>query len=106
MSRKITCIEHNYRQKRYNRYDKNNLNIKHLSGHRIANGILVLLIKIQRLFKRQKLIVINDKRRETDKPFIFSPTHIGGLDIEITFEAIRKEYPSQAQGNCRIIYSV
>lgn len=89
MKRKLTEVEQLYRKSRYERYDKGDLNIKHLSGHRFANGLLTLLVKLQRISKRQKLIIVNDRREDTGKAIIFSPTHIGGVDIEMVFEGIR-----------------
>ena len=89
MIRRLTEVEQLYRKNRYERYDKGDLNIKHLSGHRFANVLLTLLVKLQRISKRQKLIIVNDRRENKRKPIIFSPTHIGGVDIEMVFEGIR-----------------
>lgn len=89
MKRKLTEVEQLYRKNRYERYDKGDLNIKHLSGHRFASVLLTLLVKLQRISKRQKLIIVNDRREDKEKPIIFSPTHIGGVDIEMVFEGIR-----------------
>ncbi|WP_026662864.1 lysophospholipid acyltransferase family protein [Butyrivibrio proteoclasticus] len=88
--RSLQSLEDSYRQKRYDRYDSGNMNIRHLLGHRVANRIMVMLIKVQRLIKRQKLIIINDRHRITDRPTIFAPTHIGGVDAEMVFEAVQK----------------
>ena len=55
--RSLQSLENSYRQKRYDRYDSGNMNIRHLLGHRVANRIIVMLIKVQRLIKRQKLII-------------------------------------------------
>lgn len=83
-------LEERYRQKRYDLYDHGDLNIKHLLGHRTFNRILVRLIGIQRVFNRQKLIIVNDKHHNNGKTMIFSPTHIGGVDVEMAFAGVHE----------------
>ena len=88
MERKTEAIEKRNREKRYQQFDSGKTNIKHLLGHRLANRIMVKLITIQRIINKEKLIVIGDKRNKTDRPIIFSPTHIGGMDVEAIFESV------------------
>lgn len=88
--RSLQSLEDSYRQKRYDRYDSGNMNIRHLLGHRIANRIVVMLINILIIIKGQKLIIVNDRRIKSDRPTIFAPTHIGGLDAEMVFKGVRK----------------
>lgn len=49
---------------------------------------MVILIKLQRIVKRQKLIIVNDRHHRSEKTMIFSPAHIGGVDVEMVFEGV------------------
>lgn len=50
--------------------------------------ILLLGIKVERLLRKERLVVIGDMRTKTDRPKIYASTHIGGHDVESCFEAI------------------
>ena len=52
--------------------------------------ILLLGIKVERLLRKERLVVIGDKRTKTDRPKIYASTHVGGHDVENCFEAIGK----------------
>ncbi|SFU45592.1 lysophospholipid acyltransferase family protein [Butyrivibrio sp. M55] len=88
MNKKTINIEIKYRKKRYDSYERGNLDIKHLLWHRFTNRIFVMLLMMQRIVKRQKLIIVNDRHLKNGKATIFSPTHIGGADVEMVFEGI------------------
>lgn len=51
--------------------------------------LLLSIIKIDRVLAKEKLIIVNNKSEKTDKPIIYACTHIGGNDIQRTFEAIK-----------------
>ncbi len=98
-----TFLEDKYRNSRVRQCESGDLRIRNLLLHRGANRLMVLLIFIQRKFKKQKLIIVNDKRHTTQKPVLFSPTHIGGIDVEVVFESIGK--PSWLMlADCREMY--
>lgn len=78
------------REMRYKRFKKYGADIKHLRFHQAFHRIFILMLKIIRLFSRHKLIIVSDKRNRTSKPVIYAPVHIGGEDIQMLFEAIKK----------------
>jgi len=91
-----------YRELRKYEYD----NGKELNGIGIRKNIhklLLLILKIDRLLKKENIIILNDKRKSHDKPVIFAATHIGGNDIERVFEAI-KEHAYIMLGDPGIVY--
>lgn len=108
MQRSITgmrnkFLENKYRNNRTQRYESGDLRIRNLRLHRVANHLMVLLIRIQRKFKKQRLIIVGDKKHTTQNPILFSPMHIGGIDVEIVFESIRQ--PSWLMlADCREMY--
>lgn len=95
--------EKKYREKRYQQFDRGELNIKHLLSHRVANKIMINLITLQRIMNRERLFIIGDKRKRTNSSIIFSPMHIGGKDVEMVFEAI-KTYTWIMIGDPRELY--
>lgn len=59
---------------------------------RIRNKIHQLLLKIviiDRLFNHETVTVLKDERVKNNHPKVFACTHIGGNDIQRTFEAIK-----------------
>lgn len=96
-------LEDKYRNNRMRRYESGDLRIRNIRLHRVSNRLMVLLIIVQRKFKKQKLIIMGDKRQTTQNPILFSPMHIGGIDVEIVFESIGK--PSWLMiADCREMY--
>lgn len=83
-------LEKKYRIVRYRRFKRGDLHIRNIRLHRMANRLMVWLVRIQRKLNKQKLIIVDDRRKESRNPVIFSPTHIGGTDIEIVFESVGK----------------
>lgn len=68
--------------------NENGIPLKNIELRNKIHGILLLIIKIDRLLAKENLEVINDDRVETKKAKIFACTHIGGNDVQRTFEAI------------------
>lgn len=68
---------------------ENNIPLKGLEIRKKIHILLLNLIKIDRKLGKEKLEVINDKRVKTDKPIIYACTHIGGNDVQRTFEALK-----------------
>lgn len=59
---------------------------------RIRNKIHQLLLKIviiERLFNHETVTVLKDERVKNNHPKVFACTHIGGNDIQRTFEAMK-----------------
>lgn len=77
-----------FREKRIESFKTNGIKLKFFKAHALANRILTPLLKIQMRATKHRLIIVEDKRRKTNKPIIFCPTHIGGVDIEMSIIAI------------------
>ena len=78
------------REKRLERHRKFGGRIRHLHLHSLAHAILVPLMKAELYLKGKRLTVLRDERKKTNHPIIYCPTHIGGVDIEMSFLAIKK----------------
>ena len=78
------------REKRLERFEKYGGRIRHLRLHSLANRILVLLMKTELYLGGKRLTILRDDSRKTDRPIIFCPSHIGGVDIEMSFLAVKK----------------
>ncbi len=52
--------------------------------------LLLIIIKIDRLLKKEKITVLGDKSSRGNEQYIYASTHIGGNDVERVFESIRK----------------
>ena len=89
--RKMTIeeIEKYYMELRKYEYE-NNIPLKNIELRKKIHMLLLELIKIDRVLSHEKLEVIGDKRDVTDAPKIYACTHIGGNDIQRTFEAIKE----------------
>lgn len=77
-----------YMQQRKWKFEKG-VALKNIELRNKIHKLLVFIIKIDRLLAKEGLEIINDDRIKTDKPKIFTCTHIGGNDIQRTFEAIK-----------------
>lgn len=82
-------LEEYYRARRAAVFAEHGAVVTHLHLRSVIHHPLVSIIKLQRLGNGQKLVVLHDRRRRTDRPVIFCPTHIGGSDVEMAFESIR-----------------
>lgn len=69
-------------------YD-NNIPLKGIALRQKIHKILLHLITIDRLLQKDELVVISDKHVKSNKPIVYACTHIGGDDIQRTFEAIK-----------------
>lgn len=67
----------------------NSVPLKGIKLRQNIHKLLLSIIKIDRVLAKEKLIIVDDKREKTDKPIIYACTHIGGNDIQRTFEAIK-----------------
>lgn len=78
------------REKRLERFEKYGGRVRHLRLHALAHCILVPLMRAELYLGGKRLTVLRDERKRTARPIIFCPTHIGGVDIEMSFLAIKK----------------
>ncbi len=76
------------REKRLERYSRYGGRIRHLRLHSFAHRILIPLMSAEMKLTGRHLHVLRDDRQKTSRPIIFCPTHIGGVDIEMSFLAI------------------
>ena len=77
------------REKRLERYEKYGGYVHNLRLHSFANRFLVPMMKAELYLKGIRLSVFRDDRKRAKRPVIFCPTHIGGVDIEMSFIAIK-----------------
>ena len=77
------------REKRLERYMRYGGHVSHLWMHSLGNRIVVPLTGVKMKLTGRRLHVLRDDRRQTDNPIIFCPTHIGGVDVEMTFLAVK-----------------
>lgn len=64
---------------------------KQLEGIELRKRIhflIDLILKIDKVLSKEKIVIIGDKHYNTDGPKIFACTHIGGNDIQRTFQVI------------------
>ena len=66
------------REMRYRRFIKYGADIRFLKLHTAFHPLFIILLKITRLAARQKLRIVSDKRKQTKRPIIYAPVHIGG----------------------------
>ena len=91
------------RDKRLERYEQYGGCVRYLGLHAMAHRILIPLMSLDMRLTGRKITVLQDDRRPTEKPVIFCPTHIGGVDIEMSFLAVHTPCWI-ALGNPREVY--
>ena len=82
-------LDQYYIQKRKQQFERTNGIPRHIHLHNLFHWLLLPCIKCLRIINKRKLYICCDKRVKTNKPIIYAGTHIGGVDIETSFEAIR-----------------
>lgn len=78
------------REKRLERYSKLGGHVQHLQMHKLGNRIVVPLTGVKMKLTGRRLHVLRDDRKKNERPIIFCPTHIGGVDVEMTFLAVKE----------------
>lgn len=78
-----------YRNLRKFNYE-NEVPLKGIETRKIIHNLPLLVVKLDRLLKKEEITILKDERLDTDKPKIYACTHIGGNDIERAFEAIKE----------------
>ncbi len=70
---------------------KNGQELKHINLHKRIHFLISFILKIDQLLSREKIVVLNDiHTSNTKKTKIYACTHIGGNDIQRTFQVIKK----------------
>jgi len=64
--------------------------LKNIEIRKRIHKLLWYIIKLERIISKEELKVIGDKRVESIAPKIYACTHIGGNDVQRTFEAIKE----------------
>ena len=83
-------LEEYWLKYRIDKYENESFKID-IKGRKVIHPILLAIVKIQRVFLKEKLIIIRDEQAKVKGPIIFAATHIGGHDVERCFEAIKKQ---------------
>lgn len=83
-----SCEEY-CRMKRLQHFEKYGGKIRFLALHNLAHRLLVPVFKLYIAGEKKKLVIVDDRRKKTNKPKIFCPTHIGGMDVEMSIIAIK-----------------
>lgn len=68
-------------------YDKG-MTLKGIELRKKIHPLLLELIKLERMLNKETLTIVSDDRTKTNRPIIYACTHIGGNDVQRTFEAI------------------
>lgn len=91
-----------YMEERRNCFEKGD-KLRNIWLRKRIHLLLLLIIKIDRLVAKESLTIISDERVKSKSPKIYACTHIGGNDIQRTFEAI-KEHAYLFLGDPKGIY--
>lgn len=78
-----------YMELRKYKYDSG-ISLKGIEIRKKIHKLLLTIVKIDRLIAKETVTVISDDRIKNENPKIYACTHIGGNDIQRTFEAIKE----------------
>lgn len=82
-------LDQYYIEQRRRYYDKYGSVPKFIKLHNLLHWLLLPCIMLLRKINGIKLTIICDERTKTKEPVVYACTHIGGVDIESAFEAIK-----------------
>lgn len=85
----LDTLEEYYRQVRKNDYEQN-VAVRGIKWRKVFHFIIIIGLKISRLFSGRRLTIVQDKRVKTDSAVVYACTHGGRYDIEIALELIGK----------------
>ena len=75
------------RKLKYNNGEK----LKGINLRKKIHGLVSMILKIDQLLSKEKIVIINDKHNtESNRSRIYACTHIGGNDIQRTFQVIKE----------------
>ena len=77
------------REKRWERYEAYGGRVRFLRLHTLAHRVLLPLMRAELYLGGKRLTILRDASRPTRRPVIYCPTHIGGVDVEMSFVAAR-----------------
>lgn len=80
-------IERCLRELRKYEYD-HGVELKGIKARKRIHKLMILIVKIDRKFKKEKIVILNDRRVSHNKPVIYAITHIGGNDVDRVLETI------------------
>ena len=80
-------LEEYYASKRKYEYDMGKP-IKGIELRKKIHRLCLNVVKLDRIFSKEKIKVVQDSRGHVEGPIIYACTHIGGNDIQRAFEAI------------------
>ncbi len=69
---------------------RNGQELKGINLRKRIYFLVSLILKIDELLSKEKIVVIKDEHIKTNKPKIYACTHIGGNDIQRTFQVINE----------------
>lgn len=81
-------LEAYYREQRAVRF-QNDEQLHGIIWRKHIHGLIHILLAANRVLAGQKLTIIGDKRKHTNKPIIYACTHVGRYDIEMAIQIIR-----------------
>ena len=82
-------LDQYYIEQRRRYYDKHGAVPKFIKLHNFFHWLLLPCIMLLRKINGIKLTIICDERTKTKESVVYACTHIGGVDIESAFEAIK-----------------
>ena len=85
----IDVLSNYHLQRRKKKYAEKGAVIRGIGIHSVCHDVLLPVIKLLRKLRKQKLIILGDKRNSRKNKIVYAITHIGGNDVEITFEAVK-----------------
>lgn len=77
--------------------------IKYIKEKQKLYRVLRILMASKRVLSGQTLEIVGDKRTKTNRPKIYSVSHIGKFDIEMVYEAI-KDHTYILMGDAKYLY--
>ena len=86
----IAWLSDYHRKLRRKKFEKRGITVSRIPLHNFFHNRLAPVIRVLRKMRRQKLVILGDKRQLGKSPVIYTVTHIGGNDVEIAFEAIKE----------------
>lgn len=83
-------LDQYYIRKRKRYYKKHGTVPRHIRLHNALHWLLIPCVALLRKLNGIQLTMVCDERIKTKGPIIYACTHVGGVDIETAFEAIKK----------------
>ncbi len=99
---KIEEVSKYYLELRKYKYEQGE-KLKGIELRKKIHFILLQIIKLERILSNESLTIVSDERIKTNKTKVYACTHIGGNDVQRTFEAI-KEHAYLFLGDPKEIY--